>query len=457
MLLDQKQAYEKASVEYLSSLSNIDSSLREGYLILEIDKNPGYGMGYLYSGSNESLRRQAADEYLKMKTLFENTKNADIPFDPVHKTEILVELQTLIDLLRKMQSFLGLLSEGYNYSITSNTLSSDRISTLKNTLLSKENTLTAQINNILTVQQRVESAELTIQTTQLSDANAITLAEQKLSDAITNASKVGSTQSESILQTDDSIFGLEKQVETAKAQYENAVQKASIAENLANTKIAITQAQISALQNGVRPVDTQTLKEQIKNADLMIKQAQMNVEDAKIIAPTSGRIVQKNYNDGDFVQNGATTKPVFVLVSENQFEITALVDEAEILSLTEGQRAEISFDALEDKKLLGVLTFISSLGSVDANGVVTYEVIIQIENPENLPLKEGMTAYASVVVEERKNVLAIPSRAIKNDTGKSTVTKQDGSEVKISTGLTDGKKVEILSGLKEGDEIIVKK
>lgn len=453
LLLEQEQNYEKAQIKYLSSLSLVDFSLREGYLALEIDHNPGYGMGYLYSATNEPIRQEATQEYKRLKALFDVTTNEDIAFVPENITEVSRVLEERITLLQETQKLLSLLSLGYNYTIESVGLSPERISTLKNNVLTQDTKINTQINDILTAQQSLETITLKISKQSLDDANAITVANQKLNDALSAAQKTDVSESSTDVTQDSTLFTAKTQWDDAKAKYDNAVQKAEIANGLANTKIEIAKAQLQELKNGTRAVDVASLRQQVKNAQVMLSQSQFNLEESRLLAPVAGTIMQVNYEDGDYFQNGPTAKPVFVLVSTNQFELQSFVDESDIAKISEGQKANITFDALDGISAQGVVVFISSVANTDANGVVTYEVLIQLENSQNLPLKEGMTSYADIILKESQDVLAVPVSALFLEEGKSFVTMKDGIKRKVSLGITNGKMTEILSGLEEGEEI----
>jgi HlyD family secretion protein len=104
--------------------------------------------------------------------------------------------------------------------------------------------------------------------------------------------------------------------------------------------------------------------------------------------------------------------------------------------------------------------------------VVTYDVVINVANPELL-LMPGMTANLSIVESRRDNVLRVPLRALafsprrhSSDSSTEAASSEhsarvwvfDGGHlrpVKIVRGLDDGSNVEVISGsLNEGDEVV---
>ena len=118
----------------------------------------------------------------------------------------------------------------------------------------------------------------------------------------------------------------------------------------------------------------------------------------------------------------------------------------------------------------GTVTQVRQQATTESN-VVTYEVVIGAPN-EDLKLKPGLTANVTIYTMERKDVLAIPSKALHfkpseamlNDGETITdceapkkVWTKEGPNIKalaVETGITNGLLTEITSGLKAGTKII---
>jgi HlyD family secretion protein len=117
-------------------------------------------------------------------------------------------------------------------------------------------------------------------------------------------------------------------------------------------------------------------------------------------------------------------------------------------------------DALSDTVLTGTIAEISPT-SASAGGVVTYLVTINIVTDEGVTLRPGMSANASIVVQEVDDVLIVPNWAVRLDreTGDAYVLQKmaDGaiSEVVVETGLRNEQFSEVLSGLQAGDVVVV--
>ena len=146
----------------------------------------------------------------------------------------------------------------------------------------------------------------------------------------------------------------------------------------------------------------------------------------------------------------------FTLSPDETMNLSISVDELDILSIAEGQSADITFDALENQTFTGTVTSISGTASVNG-GVAKYTVEIEMEKDDNMRI--GMNASATIKVEDAEDILLIPSAALQ-ERGDSTFVytgqSEDGTltdEVEVETGLSDGSNVEITSGLSEGDTV----
>jgi HlyD family secretion protein len=76
-----------------------------------------------------------------------------------------------------------------------------------------------------------------------------------------------------------------------------------------------------------------------------------------------------------------------------------------------GMKAEFTVDAYPDETFTGTVRQIRN-SAVTVQNVVTYNAIIDVENPE-LKLKPGMTANVSLIYDERENALRIPNSVLR--------------------------------------------
>ena len=142
---------------------------------------------------------------------------------------------------------------------------------------------------------------------------------------------------------------------------------------------------------------------------------------------------------------------------QEEVTVTITIDELDILSVRKGQDVTVTLDALTGRSFPGVITKVDT-SPVNEGGNTKYSATVVLDR-EGLMLG-GMNASVNIVVEERENVLQIPSEALAEENGRSIVytgyDEKTGTltgPVPVETGLSDGLKVQILSGLQEGDTV----
>ncbi len=151
----------------------------------------------------------------------------------------------------------------------------------------------------------------------------------------------------------------------------------------------------------------------------------------------------------------------FTITAQDSMILSVEVDELDILSVEEGQSAQITMDAAEGKEFVGEVTQVSD-SAAGSDGSAKYTVEITL--PKEAFMRVGMSASASIVTERRENAVTVLAEAVQERGPETFVyTQYDESsgalsgETKVETGLSDGEKVEILSGLAEGDTVYYKR
>ncbi|MFT6933975.1 MAG: HlyD family secretion protein [Maribacter sp.] len=183
-----------------------------------------------------------------------------------------------------------------------------------------------------------------------------------------------------------------------------------------------------------------------------------------IRATVSGTLLEIPVKEGDQVIqannfNDGTTIATIADLSKMIFE--GKVDEGEVGKLTVGTPLKITLGALEDVELDAKLKFIAPKGLEEA-GAVQFKIEGDVEVSDDVFIRAGYSANASIVLEKKEDILVIPEALLQFDksTNKPYVELAVGAEVdqkfkrkNIETGISDGVNVEILSGLTEEDKI----
>tara|TARA_R110002050_G_scaffold179118_3_gene312452 strand:- start:103510 stop:104643 length:1134 start_codon:yes stop_codon:yes gene_type:complete len=180
-----------------------------------------------------------------------------------------------------------------------------------------------------------------------------------------------------------------------------------------------------------------------------------------IRATVSGTILEIPVKEGDQVIqsnnfNDGTTIATIADLTKMIFE--GKVDEGEVGKLKVGTPLEISLGAIEDKKFDAKLRFIAPKG-VEESGAVQFKIEGDVAVADDVLIRAGYSANASLVLESKEDVLVIPEALLQFDkvTDKPYVEvsvgdqKFERKDVKI--GISDGVNVEIVSGITEADEV----
>jgi HlyD family secretion protein len=158
----------------------------------------------------------------------------------------------------------------------------------------------------------------------------------------------------------------------------------------------------------IRELEVGSARESVEHAQQIVNLAQKSLDKAKedlkeatIIAPFDGIVAKVEAKEGEYLSPAAYTGATIVeIIDLRHMKLTARVDELDVARVKTGQKVMISVDALPETKLEGRVTFISPVASERA-GVVMYEVKVDFDVPEDSPIRDGMSATAEIIVEQR--------------------------------------------------------
>jgi HlyD family secretion protein len=184
--------------------------------------------------------------------------------------------------------------------------------------------------------------------------------------------------------------------EIAKANYEALIQGPS-AEDIAVAQAEVDRAQasIELLRAGARPEDVAVADTQVEQAELSLSQARSALEDVSLRAPFAGTVGELQVREAEMVSPGV---PVATLGDVSEFRVeTTDLNEIDIYLVEMGQEVDLTFDALPERSIRGVVSRIAPMASLEQGGT-NYTVIIELEE-QDPGLRWGMTAFVDIVVE----------------------------------------------------------
>ncbi|HBV85219.1 MAG TPA: secretion protein HylD [Desulfosporosinus sp.] len=326
--------------------------------------------------------------------------------------------------------------------------------------------------NLIVAKQNAEPSYL---------ANQVFLAKQTVqlaSDDLAKAQMSGNLPS--IQSAQNSL----NQALTALRTAENA-QNGGAAQALVSAQADLTSAQyqVDKEADGPKSGDLQSAQASIAIAQAQLASAKTDLENATIIAPTDAIVVSSPLQLYEYTNASSiiTLTPI-----GGNLQVDAMIDQADIAQVKVGQKVDITLDAYPEEHSSGTVSFVAIEGTITSN-VTTFKVTVTVDQASD-KLLSGMNANLDIIVAEAKDVLTVPSEAIKTrgtekgvmvpmTSGDTSVKKEDqdsqsdeqpkvvtksgggqaGANVKfipVEFGLDDGMNVEVKSGLKEGQEVI---
>ena len=267
----------------------------------------------------------------------------------------------------------------------------------------------------------------------------------------------------------------------------------------ATAGLVVAQAKRDDVYDGADQQDIALQRDQVRQAELSVKQAQKNLEKAQIIAPFDGTVATLNIEVGEEVSAGGADAAI-TLNTPDALRLKLTISESDVLDVEADQSGIATFDAVGETPFPIVIDSVGT-SPTTTQGVITYEAWARIltglptgaagalpsgasrrgaalagtpvpggtppagigELPVGAdtsakPLP-GMNASVTIIVDQAQDVLVVPAQAIQTEGFRSVVEvqKDDGSteKVAVQTGLTDGTNTEITQGLEEGQTIVI--
>jgi len=246
---------------------------------------------------------------------------------------------------------------------------------------------------------------------------------------------------------------------------EKAVRDALLSVRSAEIKMRQTVKEADTKSEGDKLI-RQTQEVALAVAKNRLADAREELADYSIRAPFAGIVTGLSVAAGDSISRS----DVLASVITKEMHARVLLNEIDAANVKIGNKAELSFDAIDGKRVEGTVTKVDTIGTVSQN-VVSYDVEIGFDAFEK-SLKPGMSTDVEILIEEKQGVLVVPSSAVKSDDrGKYVLVPKTGVEpnqgsgaggfkdlpyrpARVETGIADETMTEISAGLSEGDTFV---
>ena len=288
-----------------------------------------------------------------------------------------------------------------------------------------------------------------------------------------------------LLELDDALLAAQQKQSLANVQSASASLELATA-NEARLRSLFAQEYVSRQELDTAIQAKKSAEAQLQLTRATVEKDRANLNYSIIRSPVSGVVVDRSVDVGQTVAASLQTPTLFKIAQDlSRMQIDANFAEADIGSIRVGQTVRFTVDAFAGRNFQGIVKLIR-LNPTTVQNVVTYDVVINVDNPEQI-LLPGMTAYVSIAVVERKDVLLVPNAALRYKPANADNQKPAGNQpgaamnggaakpkrdafsakvhvleqgklvpVSVSLGITDNRNTEIVSGeLKAGDQVVI--
>ncbi|TXB68393.1 efflux RND transporter periplasmic adaptor subunit [Phaeodactylibacter luteus] len=234
----------------------------------------------------------------------------------------------------------------------------------------------------------------------------------------------------------------------AQAAYENTKVVASNSIRQFETEVSIREQELEAAINNLQLLREGASSNSKQVANIVTSTLDGMVLDLPVEEGTSV-IERNNFNEGTSIA---------IVADMNALIFEGKVDESDVGKLREGMPLLLTVGAIEDLEFDATLEFISPKGE-DEEGTVKFEVRAAVKPTEDVFLRAGYSANADIILDRRKEVLAIQERDVLYEGDTAYVELQVGERQfekrQVELGLSDGIQVEVLKGLDGKSQIKV--
>jgi HlyD family secretion protein len=171
----------------------------------------------------------------------------------------------------------------------------------------------------------------------------------------------------------------------------------------------------------------------VEVAKAQLDSATTDLNNSIVRSPIDGVVIKRNIDVGQTVAASFQTPDLFQIAQDlKRMQIYTNVSEADVGLIREGQVVRFSVDAYQDREFEGRVEQFR-LNSTSTSGVVTYNIVISVANPDEL-LKPGMTAQTRIVVASKPDVVRIPTAALRFRPEEDAAQKKRVAEKKKDDG-----------------------
>jgi HlyD family secretion protein len=259
----------------------------------------------------------------------------------------------------------------------------------------------------------------------------------------------------------------ERDVVASQARAEEACVAASVARREANRYASMLERKLVAVDTAERSkgdADSREAACRAATQNTLVSRSRVDAARAaldrtQLRAPFDGVVAEINGELGEFVTPspiGIATPPAVDVVDTSCIYVTAPIDEVDAPRIREGMPARVTLDAFRDKRFPAHVRRVAPYVLEVEKQARTVEIEAELDTRDDRSLLPGYSADVEVILDERADVVRVPTRAVLE--GKRVYVFDAAAGVvqirAVTTGLSNWEFTEIVSGLAVGDQVV---
>lgn len=460
----------------LIDAKNLLDDVDEIYWFSDINKDKNDSIENFLSAKNTSLKNSTYDLWFKSKNILESNQNEiDIlDWKKLNFDKVINILNQNKNLYNSMIELWKYASEWVKASVSSNSYSQSQIDSNYSSMLSIISSSQSNYDKLVSSIKNLDSLTQSQNDSNYSDFFWIISSSQSDYDKIVSTMKSIDTLSDLDTQklNDDNNFKkklnlieqskinikqLEKDLEIinqnfliSNINYENQISQKKLDIKSQTDSLNLNEEQYSYLMRWPTQEDLESAKNDIKKQELNLQNTKKSIDKYQLEAPFDWIITKIDFKVWD---NIVSDEQKYVYIQNpNLIELSAELDQIDIVKVQVWQNAKITFDSYPDIEFDWIISEIDST-PISSSWVTSYSIKISLDKWE-FKIFSWMTAKIDIIIESIENVLTIPSSYLQKDKWKTSVLVNSWDDSKqIEIWISNSLQTQVLSWLNEWDLI----
>jgi membrane fusion protein, macrolide-specific efflux system len=274
-------------------------------------------------------------------------------------------------------------------------------------------------------------------------------------------------QENAVKSAEAALAGIEAQRRNQEATLVTAEASLARQQQLSANSL-VSQTALETAQAAVEQARAQIdqLDAQIAQAQLTVESAELDLARTQIVAPADGTVVALVVEEGQTLNANSSTPTIAKIANLDTMVIKAEISEADVVKVVPGQKVYFTILGEPDERIEATLLEVepapTSIASdtAEAGSAVYYNGLFEVPNADHR-LRISMTASVTIVLDEARGVLTLPSSLVTRrgpDGGVSVSVYDPQTEetrpATVEVGLNNNIVAEIVSGLEEGEQVV---